>query len=150
MTRDHPRPAALFPRPPEAAVAVAREPVEGTECEHCGGAHIERYPVLQIRGWKLITRCQECLAVLRSEDAPTPFGFTYLPYGSYLRRRQQTPVGHLLRWLVCIERSPEDLGDFVVSLGDGVVERSDLIMLRPQLQIDAAGHQDQHGIDVTA
>ena len=56
--------------------------MEDTTCECCGGSRIERYPVLRVRGWKMITRCQDCLTVLRSEDAPTPLGFTYLPYGS--------------------------------------------------------------------
>jgi hypothetical protein len=80
--------AALFPRPAESEIVVARERVAGATCERCGSSRIERYPVLRVGGWKLLTRCQDCLGVVQSEDAPTPFGFTYLPYGSYLRRRR--------------------------------------------------------------
>jgi hypothetical protein len=86
-TDDPRRPAALFPRPDEAEVVVVREEVEGLTCDACGGRRIERYPVLRVIGWNLVVRCQDCLAVLHAEDAPTPFGFTYLPYGAYLRGR---------------------------------------------------------------
>ena len=83
----HLRAAALFPRPSEETVSVEREAVGDVTCASCGSSHIERYPVLRVIGWKLLTRCQDCLAVCRSEDPPTPLGFTYLPYGSYLRTR---------------------------------------------------------------
>lgn len=89
MAREHPQQAAaLFPRPLESQLVVERQLVPGATCESCGGSRVERYPVLRVVGWKLLTRCQDCLAVVRSEDAPTPFGFTYLPYGSYLRRQR--------------------------------------------------------------
>jgi hypothetical protein len=76
--------AALFARPEQLELSVTREPV-GVMCQECGCRQAERYEILRVTGWKRITRCQECLAILDSEDAPTPFGFTYLPYGSYLR-----------------------------------------------------------------
>jgi hypothetical protein len=78
--------AALFARPSHETLSVEREAVDAT-CPACAGTTVERYRVLQVTGWKLLTRCQTCLEVLGSEDAPTPFGFTYLPYGSYLRRQ---------------------------------------------------------------
>jgi hypothetical protein len=76
--------AALFPRPAQEELSVPRERV-GVTCQECGSSETERYQVLRVTGWKRVTRCQDCLAVIDSEDAPTPFGFTYLPYGSYLR-----------------------------------------------------------------
>jgi hypothetical protein len=76
--------AALFARPQQLELSGPREPVS-VPCQECGSRNAERYDVLRVTGWKRVTRCQACLAILDSEDAPTPFGFTYLPYGSYLR-----------------------------------------------------------------
>jgi predicted RNA-binding Zn-ribbon protein involved in translation (DUF1610 family) len=76
--------AALFPRPSQEELSVTRTHV-GVACPDCDSTDIERYEVLRVTGWKRVTRCQSCLSVVASEDAPTPFGFTYLPYGSYLR-----------------------------------------------------------------
>jgi hypothetical protein len=78
------KPAALFPAPDGAEVHVQREPVEG-ECDACGATRLERYPVLRVTGWCEVVRCPACLAILASSPAPTPFGFTYVPYGAYLR-----------------------------------------------------------------
>lgn len=83
--KQHVRAAGLFPRPSEQTVSVERDAVADATCERCGSSHIERYPVLRVTGWKRLTRCQDCLAVSRLEEPPTPLGFTYLPYGSYLR-----------------------------------------------------------------
>jgi hypothetical protein len=81
--------AALFARPEEAVLTVPRTKVEG-DCPSCGSRDLERYEVLRVIGWKRVTRCQACLEIVDSIDAPTPFGFTYLPYGSYLRRAAQS------------------------------------------------------------
>jgi len=82
--------AALFARPEELELSVTRTPVNMV-CQECGCGHAERYEVLRVTGWKRVIRCPECLAILESEDAPTPFGFTYLPYGSYLRGTRARP-----------------------------------------------------------
>jgi hypothetical protein len=82
-----PKPAALFPPPQGEEVVVDREAVDGLTCDDCGGSAIERYPVLRVGGWKRITRCADCLAVIESEDAPTPMGFTYVPFGASLRHQ---------------------------------------------------------------
>lgn len=74
----------LFSRPEEETLSVPREPVDDT-CPACAGTDIRRYPMLRNTGWALVVRCQDCLTDLRSEDPPTPFGFTYLPYSAYLR-----------------------------------------------------------------
>src|SRR5689334_17326422 len=64
--------AALFARPEELELSVARTPVHMV-CQECGCGRAERYEVLRVTGWKRVTRCPECLAILESEDAPTPF-----------------------------------------------------------------------------
>ena len=81
-------PRALFPRPGEREPVVARERVEGT-CPACSKEKIAVYPVLRVGGWARLTRCQSCLKVLDSEPAPSPYGFTYLPHGTYLRDQSQ-------------------------------------------------------------
>jgi hypothetical protein len=78
------RPAALFPRPDAPSLSVEREHVDGG-CPVCSADRLERYPVLRVVGWQRVTRCAACLAIVEALDAPTPFGFTYVPYGSALR-----------------------------------------------------------------
>jgi hypothetical protein len=87
MPDPFPKPASLFPAPEQAEVVVEREALDGLDCERCGGSRVERYPILRVGGWKRVTRCRDCLFVLASEDAPTPMGFTYVPFGASLRHQ---------------------------------------------------------------
>jgi hypothetical protein len=75
----------LFGRPDEDQLDVPRTPVPDETCPACASARARSYPVLRSVGWHWMVRCQDCLTVLRSQPAPTPFGFTYLPYSAYLR-----------------------------------------------------------------
>lgn len=75
--------AMLFGRPERTELSVERTPLPES-CPSCGGA-VAGYPMLAVSGWCLVARCQDCLAVLRTEPSPTPFGFTYLPYSAHLR-----------------------------------------------------------------
>jgi hypothetical protein len=51
---------ALYPRPAEHTLTVARTPVDGT-CPACSGSTLATYPVHSEGGWFTTVRCQECL-----------------------------------------------------------------------------------------
>lgn len=87
----HGGPRSLFPRPSQPSLKVDRERVTLT-CPGCGrDDRTERYPVLRVSGWQLITRCGACLTTLASEPAPTTYGFNYLPHGTHLQAQSKRP-----------------------------------------------------------
>ena len=77
--------AALFPRPSAKTLAVARARVD-LACPVHGQGVVDRYPALRVHGWKMISRCRECLLVLAEEEPPTPLGFSYVPNSLHLDR----------------------------------------------------------------
>lgn len=78
-----PAQSIMVPEEREPGLDVNRIPVQVT-CPACQGTDVKRYPILQVTGWKLVTRCQSCLHVLSMEEPPTPLGFRYVPYSVYL------------------------------------------------------------------
>lgn len=75
----------LFTRPTRKELHVPRTPVDGERCPDCGSEEVAAYPLLRVTGWKLVARCQSCLATLAEEEPASPFGFTYTPYSVYVR-----------------------------------------------------------------
>ncbi|MBV9817391.1 MAG: hypothetical protein JOZ07_03450 [Solirubrobacterales bacterium] len=66
-----------FPRPAEATVSVAREPVEG-ECAACGAQELRSYPVLSEGGWFRVVKCQRCLVSKSREPWNLAGSITFL------------------------------------------------------------------------
>lgn len=67
---------------PGPVSVVNREAVEGS-CPECGGAQLQRYPVLSDGGWFMATKCQDCLHSL--ERTPwNRLGYIVLPEDSIL------------------------------------------------------------------
>jgi hypothetical protein len=77
---------ALFPRPRADTLVVERLIATDIKCQSHPQARVETYPVLRANGWKRISRCPECLAVLRESEPPTPLGFSYVPPSIELSR----------------------------------------------------------------
>jgi len=74
----------IFPRPQEKFLYVSRENVAGATCPRCGGGEVARYPVLTVGGWRLVVRCQSCLADLKMEPTPYPWGLSYQSFTTLL------------------------------------------------------------------
>lgn len=61
----------IFPQPTELTIHETRHPVPG-RCERCGEEALQRYKLVDYRGWLRVVKCHVCLAVAQREPIESP------------------------------------------------------------------------------
>lgn len=62
----------IFPQPSELTITEVRHPVAG-RCERCGAdGTLQRYKLVDYRGWLRVIKCRACLAVAQREPIESP------------------------------------------------------------------------------
>ena len=61
----------IYPQPTELFISEAIERVDD-DCVRCGARPLERYRVVDYRGWLRVVKCRACLHTAESERIESP------------------------------------------------------------------------------